>query len=450
MLYTRKSIIAIFTATFMVFVLCCCTATSTHKPIDNNYDTTSQVEAPNDNATNDSTQNNSDILENSSVIGTTSTENGDTTISTTNPTAPTTSETVNSDSNHKITVTYEWHPGLPNEDVYYDLAVKVDDKPVNVSSYVITSKVKGVTGSQNRVTLKYSAREKGENVIVTVKHETGVSCDISIPCFKWTQTFNDDFNGTELDRNKWKEHWYLTNVAPADASSYQVVDRAKPAKDCYTVSDGKLNMLIKAEPTYDTSAKIKYLYSECCLDTAGRFEQTFGLFQARVASAKFSGINTAFWLLPNGAYSKFYTNFLSADPRYGLAEIDIYESSVAFGNYNRRTFAISEHFYDYTNNYKAGNKRSAYYKLNDDITNFHIYSCIWTADALYYYVNNKFIRSSVGLQTESADGREITPAYMIVDVSLYLDNAWVGKRDFKASDLPIAGYVDWARAYKFN
>lgn len=446
MVFDFRKIVAIFMAILMFFVLCCCTA----KPIQQSEHNNSKVESQTDTTISVPAQDTSSVPNNSSVIGTTSTDNGDTIISNTSPTTPTTSETVNSNSNHKITVTYEWHPGLPNEDVSYDLTVRVDDKPVNVSSYTLTSKVKGVTGSQNRITLKYSAREKGESVIVTVKHESGASCDISIPCFKWTQTFNDDFDGTELDRTKWKEHWYLTNVEPTDVSNYQVIDRAKPAKDCYTVSDGKLNMLIKAEPTYDTNAKIKYLYSECCLDTAGRFEQTFGLFQARVASAKFSGINTAFWLLPKGSYSKYYTNFLSSDPRYGLAEIDIYESSVAFGNYSRRTFAISEHFYDYTNNYKAGNKRSAYYKLNDDITNFHTYSCVWTADALYYYINNKLIRTSAGLQTESADGREITPAYMIVDVSLYLDNAWVGKRDFKASDLPIAGYVDWARAYKFN
>ncbi|MBE6779651.1 MAG: glycoside hydrolase family 16 protein [Ruminococcaceae bacterium] len=443
-----KNILLISLSIILAVSLCFCADSDTNSVVS---DSNNEIESDNTTSENNSSE---DVTgsENSSVIGTTSSENGDTTISTTSPSTPTTSETVNNNGNHTITATYEWHPGLPNEDVFYDLSVRVDNSPVNVSSYTITSKVAGVkvTNHTGRVTLPYSVRAAGKPIVVTVKHESGASCDVSIPCFKWTQTFNDDFNGTELDRTKWKEHWYLTNVAPADASSYQVIDRAKPAKDCYTVSDGKLNMFIKAEPTYDTANKIKYLYSECCLDTAGRFEQTFGLFQARVASAKFSGINTAFWLLPKGSYSKFYTNFLTEDPRYGLAEIDIYESSVAFGSYNRRTFAISEHFYDYTNNYKAGHKRSAYYKLNDDITNFHTYSCIWTADALYYYVNNKFIRSSVGLQTESADGREITPAYMIVDVSLYLDNAWVGKRDFKASDLPIAGYVDWARAYKFN
>lgn len=52
---------------------------------------------------------------------------------------------MNSNSNHKITATYEWHPGLPNEDVYYELTIRVDDKPVNISSYTITSKAKGAS-----------------------------------------------------------------------------------------------------------------------------------------------------------------------------------------------------------------------------------------------------------------------------------------------------------------
>ena len=37
---------------------------------------------------------------------------------------------------------------------------------------------------------------------------------------------------------------------------------------------------------------------------------------------------------------------------------------------------------------------------------------------------------------------------MLLDIALYLDGSWVGKRDFTAADLPIAAKVDWVRAYK--
>ena len=457
-----KRITLIMLCVSMVLSLCCCKKTSdngssyssenssvinsedkgTDSNLDSSDDTTGSEQTGSDNTTSGK----------DSVVGTVTggdSGNGTTVIKPTDDEKPTTSTTTNTQNGHSITVTYDWHPGLPDIDVSYPITVLVDNAPVNAKELSITSSVSGVKISGNIITIPYSVRSQGNTVTVTAKHSSGVKCDINIPCFKYTQTFNDDFNGTQLDRTKWSEHSSLTTTPPADADSYQVIDRAKSVKDCFEVKDGKLNMLIKDQPCYDTANKIKYLYSECCLDTRGNFMQTYGLFQANIACAKFGGINTAFWLLPNGSYSTQYTNFMTEDPSWGLAEIDILEASVAFGSKDRKTFCISEHFYNYKDNYDH-KQQSKYYKVNDTITNFHTYSCVWTADALYYYLDNDLIRSTKGLTDKSAGGKAVSRAYMIIDVALYLDNAWVGKRDFTKSDLPIAGSVDWVRAYKFK
>ena len=475
---TIKRLVLIALCMMMVFSLCCCKKTPSNDSvnstvsnpvinIDDDTDVSSEgvssdvtTSEDTDSTVNSDTDTDSTTSSNNSVIGSVTSSDpsdvasgnnssGNTVIENTGDDTPTTSTTTNTENGHTITATYEWHPGLPDTNISYPITILVDNAPVNASQVTLSSSTSGVSFSGTTVTIPYSVRAAGKTITVTAKHSSGAKCDIIIPCFKYTQTFNDDFNGTTLDRTKWSEHSSLTTTPPADAASYQVIDRAKSVKDCFEVKDGKLNMLIKDQPCYDTANKIKYLYSECCLDTRGNFMQTYGLFQANIACAKFGGINTAFWLLPNGSYSTQYTNFKSEDPRWGLAEIDILEASVAFGNKDRKTFCISEHYYNYKDNYDHINE-GKYFKVKDTITNFHTYSCVWTADALYYYVDSDLVRSTTGLQAKSAGGKSVQRAYMIIDVALYLDNAWVGKRDFTKSDLPIAGTVDWVRAYKFK
>lgn len=432
----KKSLLIVMVLA-LILSLCCCGG--------NNG---GEASKPDNTNTNNSQTTSDDTDNNSSVEGTISGENGDTTISST-PGKPTVSESTNKDpAGNTLKAVYDWHPGLVDKDVAYTLNVSLNGSAVNAGDLTITSATTGVKISGTTITLPYSVRSAGKNVVVTIKHKKGTKCDVSIPCYSYKQTFNDDFDGNELNRTKWRDHGPGSSVAPSDVDTYEVIDRAKAAKNSYEVKDGKLYMLIKKEPVYDTANKIKYLYSECCLDTQGNFMQKYGLFEARIACAKFGGINTAFWLLPNGSYSTQYTNFKAESPEWGLAEIDILEASVAFGKKDRKTFCITEHYYNYKKNLQHV-QESKYYKVSDTITNFHTYSCVWTKDALYYYLDGELIRTADGLSDKGTGDKSVQRAYIIIDNALYLDNAWVGKRDFTEADLPISSVVDWVRAYKF-
>lgn len=348
----------------------------------------------------------------------------------------------------KLEVSYTWHPGLPGYDASYTLEATYNGAAAN-GEVTLSCATGGVQLSGTTVTVPESVRSAGKELAVTVTHKkSGSACTVKIPCKVWKQTFADEFNGTELDRTVWNEHnTPYTSTPPADADTYEVVDRGGLAKNCYSVSNGVLNMYVKNEPVYDTANKKKYLYSECCLDSKNGFMQKYGCFITRMQVAPFAGCNSAFWLLPNGSYGTQYMNFLQDDPVSGLAEIDIIEASVAFKNSSRRHYCITEHFYNYTKN-NQHKQRATYHEVSGSLTDWHTYGCVWAEDAVYYYCDGKLTRASTDLQSTSPGGRSVQRAYMLLDIALYLDGSWVGKRDFTAADLPIAAKVDWVRAYK--
>ena len=464
-----KRILALLMSVLLMVSLCCCKSTSDSESAYSSEDNVvsdvlddTSSDATTDTSSDDMVNSSEDSNDGNSVIGEVSSNdpsldgsnvsNGTTVIQPSGNDKPTTSTSSNTNGEHTITATYEWHPGLPDVDVTYKFGVLVDNVPVNSGDVTITTKTSGIKVDGNKVTIPYSVRQANKTVSVTVKHKSGTKCDVNIPCYKYTQTFNDDFDGTHLDRTKWGETQAYATTPPSDAASYTVIDRSRPVSNCLEVKDGKLILYIKKEPCYDASGKIKYLYSDGMISTSrgsDPFMQTYGLFQSRLACAEWSGVNTAFWIVPNGSHGTQYMNFKTDEPSIGLSEIDIIEASVAFGKSNRKTFCISEHFYNYKNNY-SHTQQSSYYEVSDSITNYHTYSCVWTADGLYYYVDDTNIRNTTGLQAKSAGGKTVTRAHMICSIALYEDEGWVGKRDFDDSALPITASYDWVRAYKFN
>lgn len=344
-----------------------------------------------------------------------------------------------------LKIFYNWHPGVPGYDLKLPLEITANNEAVEFDKLNIITDDERVNVIGTELVIPEAVRNSKKELKVTINY-TLVKYELVIQLKSWERTFNDEFEGDTLNTDVWKSHRnHLTYTPPDDADTYEVIDRAQIAPDCYTVKDGKLNMLITDDVIYDPINKQKYLYSECCLDTKESFTQKYGCFSARISCAKFGGLNTAFWLLPLGKYSTKYTNFKTDNPKIGLSEIDILETSAAWGNGNR--FCITEHYYDYTNDY-AHTMEGEYYEVEDKMTDFHTFTCVWFEDSLYYYVEDKLLRATFNLQADGVGGETMTEAYMIIDVSCYLDNSWVGKRNFTKADLPISAQVDWVRAYK--
>lgn len=344
-----------------------------------------------------------------------------------------------------LKIFYNWHPGIPGYDLKLPLEITANNESIDFEKLSIIIDDDRVSISGTELVIPESVRNEKKELKVTFIYDV-INYELIIPLKSWEITFNDDFDGDTLNTDAWKSHRsQMTYIPPEDADTYEVIDRAQIAPNCYTVKDSMLNMLITDNAIYDPIAKQKYLFSECCLDTKDYFTQKYGCFSARISCAKFGGLNTAFWLLPVGKYGTKYTNFKTDNPKIGLSEIDILETSAAWGNGNR--FCITEHYYDYTDNY-AHTMEGEYYEVDDKMTDFHTFTCVWFEDSIYYYVDGKLLRATFNLQADGVEGETMTEAYMIVDVSCYLDNSWVGKRNFTKADLPISAQVDWVRAYK--
>jgi hypothetical protein len=127
-----------------------------------------------------------------------STTEGLTTIK--NPT--TTSTTSKSNDSYEVSL-LQYHPGLPGFDAEYSFTVKKNGLLVSRDSYSLSVNDSRVTVKDGKVIVPYSVRSTGKDVVVTVKPQGGKSKKITIPSKKWEITFNDDFDGNDLDSSKW-------------------------------------------------------------------------------------------------------------------------------------------------------------------------------------------------------------------------------------------------------
>ncbi len=350
-----------------------------------------------------------------------------------------------------VVADYTWHPGLIDRDVSYDLAITVDGETTTTA--ILSCDNQDVTIDGYKVTIPYSVRASGNDLILTVSDSLGNYLGtINIPCKSWTQSFGDEFaqeNGSAFDANKWGNS-SSCSTTPTDGKTYTENDRAGMNVNAYEIKNGKLVMKVTDEDCY--SGTNQYNYSEFCINTKDSFRQEYGLFEANIATTGVEGVNTAFWLLPYGSIPEQFTTFKQDDPSYGLSEIDILETPMYNGN---QVAQINEHYYDYLNNNDHisfdGTGENKF--IVDNIEQQHTYSCAWLESGIYYYIDNELVYLTTDVQPESEDGEKVVRrAYMIIDVSYQGPDSWLGTApdnfDTLVANGDVHADVDWIRAYK--
>ena len=177
----------------------------------------------------------------------------------------------------------------------------------------------------------------------------------------WTLTFSDEFNGTELDTEKWvsenKENLWSALLSSRYPENLEVKD------GCLYMHTKKNN----PDPSNEWSTA--YIWTKT-------FKQKCGYFEARYKYNAASGINNAFWLMTDGK-----TNGMNP----GEHEIDINE-----GHYPNLS-SHNLHFYD-----KVKETRSDIgYKVastENYARDFHIFACEWTPEEIIFYVDGKEVK----------------------------------------------------------
>lgn len=92
----------------------------------------------------------------------------------------------------------------------------------------------------------------------------------------WKLTFDDEFDGSQLDTAKWSTGWLASGITgPVNSTEEECYD-----PDQVTVSDGSLNLaLITKRESCGISNPV---YASGLVNTSGKFSYTYGFLQARV------------------------------------------------------------------------------------------------------------------------------------------------------------------------
>ena len=330
------------------------------------------------------------------------------------------------------------HPGVPGYDTEYQMRAYYNGKLLSTSAYTLSSNSPLVKINGSTVVIPADVNNRlGGNipVIATYVPDNTSQAIYRIRNYKWTQTFNDDFDGAEIDSAKWSSMPSYEN----SPTKWTV----NPASSF--VEDGKLVLLAEKRPySFTVNGKACNAdYSVGAIETYGKFSQKYGCFMASFKMEEKVGTFSSFWLMPvtRSWGSKFLWKNNTINAFCG--EVDIFEHAYKWG----RKVMITDHYWNANGTKAAGN--SKYYTMSNMYGRFLNWACIWTETGKYIYCDGKLIDSQTDL---TATGEE---AFMMLDIymgSLQGQTSdmgnWVGY--FKDSDLPIRAEVDYVKAYSFR
>ena len=243
----------------------------------------------------------------------------------------------------------------------------------------------------------------------------------SLPVAGYRLVWADEFNGSALDTTKWDYHRW---GAQADVGL---------AEDAVTVAGGFLTI---------TSYTVDGRHFTCTISTRGKFERSFGYYEARIKFQDSPGVASAFWI-----NSDSIGNMID-DPAVIGTEMDICEHRAT--DKSGKDIANKTHQLVYWGG--SGDQKNQKMQLTDDLdlaNGFHLYGLEWTKDGYRFFVDNKLTWTPVTPVSER-------PEYIILSSHIYDSQLhgtdWAGRR-------PASGYgsressttkmvVDYVRFYE--
>ncbi|MBQ2966525.1 MAG: S-layer homology domain-containing protein [Clostridia bacterium] len=254
----------------------------------------------------------------------------------------------------------EWLSDLPNGWENFTDTDSVSDWATDALKYLIQTGIIKGTSDTTVSALDNATRAQGA---VILKRFMQMFVWAGPPTDEeWVLTFNDEFNGTEMDWSIWKS----AAQSPASLLSSRWPENA-------VVKDGNLNLEVRREQRggKEWTAGSVWVRPEV-------FSQSYGYWEARYKIAECSGINNSFWMttgstkLPNTGY------------RYELDVNEGHYPNIMNTNYHR--------YYEDGTKKTYSEKESSVYDLSVD---FHTYALEWNEDKLIYYLDGKVVAEKV-------------------------------------------------------
>ena len=243
----------------------------------------------------------------------------------------------------------------------------------------------------------------------------------------YTLRWQDDFNGSALNRNDWNVELHDPGWVNNELQAY--VDSAQ---NIY-VKDGSL--VIK--PIEKKNADGTVSYTSGRINTQNKHDFKYGLFEARIKVPKGQGFLPAFWMMPTNE------NLYGQWPRCG--EIDIME---VLGNDTKTSYGTIHYGNPHSESQASHTLSSG--SFSDE---YHDFAVEWEPDCIRWYVDGHLIHSENDWYSVTEGQGEITypapfdqPFYVILNLAV--GGTWPGNPDATTDIANAALYVDYVKVYQ--
>jgi beta-glucanase (GH16 family) len=224
----------------------------------------------------------------------------------------------------------------------------------------------------------------------------------------WQLTFQDEFDGTQLDTGKWVKR-YKWGEAQVNGELQAYVD------DAFQVKDGILTIV--GDERSATYAGQTFPYTSGVLCSV--FQQKFGYFEARLQVPPGQGMWPAFWLLGK-----------VGSP--GVNEIDVHE---ILGHQPSRAYMTVHWGTDYGSGHQSD---GSYWDGPDFSAGFHTFGLEWNPDSIIWTID--------GVERKRHTGAGVPQVEMYVILNLAIGGSWPGPPD-ATTPFPGRYQIDYVRAY---
>jgi len=247
----------------------------------------------------------------------------------------------------------------------------------------------------------------------------------------WSCTFDDEFDGTGLDRAKWSSAGTAETGLTAGGGCF--VD----APDTIAVGGGVLSLSVRKEAApftcHSPKGDFTTQFAAGQLSTSGHFAQAYGRFavRAKFPATTIAGLQSSLWLWPQNAFAAGVSG-----------EIDIAEE---YSQYADRAIPYLHYLYDpRTTNLGTGlNVPTNVNCLVRDVNAFHEYAVEWSPGTLRILFDGRtcLLDRYLSLGKSPFD----QPFFVALTQTLGIQtNAYQPGR----TPLPATMQVDWVRVWK--
>jgi beta-glucanase (GH16 family) len=246
----------------------------------------------------------------------------------------------------------------------------------------------------------------------------------------WTLTWHDEFDlpdGSPVDPAKWTQETGNSGWGNNHEREYYTPGTANAV-----IQGGAL--VITATPQGASSFKCQYgpcEYTSARMNTAGKFEQQYGRFEARIELPGGQGLWPAWWLLGNDISSVSW-------PQCG--EVDIMENIGSTPSTNYGSL--------HGPGYSGGQDLTGSYTLPGGATlpaGFHLFALEWDASSINFYVDGVNYETRTPADVPAGDQWVYDhPFFVILNVAV--GGYWPGDPD-STTQFPQTMQVDYVRVY---